>query len=105
MLELAFRSLSWVWAIHLFVEPSADDETPWLVDLLVALDRQLSQIERNLSYYFSPNTHLLGEALALYVAGRVLPVLGASGRRAATGRRVLLAEMQRQIAADGGHCE
>ena len=65
---------------------------PWIVDLLLALDRQLTHIEHNLSYYFSPNTHLLGEALALYVAGRALPELAASARRATTGRRILLAE-------------
>jgi len=105
MLELAFRSLSWLWALHFFVEASADAERPWTVDLLLALDRQLTHVERNLSHYFSPNTHLLGEALALYVAGRTLPELAASRRREETGRRVLVAEIDRQIAADGGHCE
>ena len=105
MLELAFRSLSWLWALPFFVEPDADDPQPWTVDLLLGLDRQLAHVERNLSYYFSPNTHLLGEALALYVAGRALPELAASARRAATGRRILAIEMDRQIAADGGHCE
>ena len=110
MLELAFRSISWLWAFSCSSRtagpkdpPMAD--SPWLVDLLVGLDRQLTHIERNLSHYFSPNTHLLGEALALYVAGRALPELAASARRAATGRRVLLTEIDRQIAADGGHCE
>jgi hypothetical protein len=105
MLELAFRSISWLWALNMFAGDADRDRAPWLVDLLLGLDRQLTQIERNLSYYFSPNTHLLGEALALYVAGQALPMLGASGRRAGIGRRVLLAEMDRQIAADGGHCE
>jgi hypothetical protein len=104
MLELAFRSLSWLWAINFFAAPAADD-APWLVDLLVAIDRQLAHVERNLSYYFSPNTHLLGEALALYVTGAALPELAASGRRAALGRKILLDEIPRQIAADGGHCE
>ena len=104
MLEVALRSMSWLWAIQLFVEPSADSET-WLVDLLVALDRQLTHVEHNLSHYFSPNTHLLGEALALYVIGRVLPEFAASQRRASIGRRILLREIGRQIAADGGHCE
>ena len=80
-------------------------ERPWLVDLLGALDRQLTHVEQNLSYYFSPNTHLLGEALALYVAGRALPELAASPRREKTGRDILLAEIDRQIGADGGHCE
>ena len=114
MLELAFRSISWIWAIHLFAEGPAEpvgdgarpqDGSPWLVDLLVGLDRQLAHIEHNLSHYFSPNTHLLGEALALYVAGRALPELAASPQRAAIGRRILLQQIDRQVAKDGGHCE
>jgi len=105
MLELAFRSLSWLWALHFFADAEAPDRSPWTVDLLLGLDRQLTHVERNLSYYFSPNTHLLGEALALYVCGRSLPELAASETRAATGRRILLEEIGRQIGADGGHCE
>jgi hypothetical protein len=105
MLELGFRSISWVWALQFFVDPGAADESPWLVDLLLGLDRQLTQIARNLSYYFSPNTHLLGEALALYVAGRSLPLLARSAAHQRLGRRILLDESRRQIAADGGHCE
>jgi hypothetical protein len=105
MLELSFRCLSWVWGLHFFAGGAPDDDAPWTVDLLVALDRQLTHVEHNLSHYFSPNTHLLGEALALYVCGRTLPQLKAHARREAVGRRVLLAEISRQIAADGGHCE
>jgi hypothetical protein len=105
MLELAFRCLSWVWAVHFFAEADDNDPTPWMVDLLTALERQLAQVERNLSYYFSPNTHLLGEALALYVAARSLPVFRSRARHEAMGRRILLQEAERQILADGGHCE
>jgi Heparinase II/III-like protein/Heparinase II/III N-terminus len=114
MLELAFRSLSWLWALHMFGGPARAGrevpdataaETPWLVDLLLGIDRQLAHVERNLSHYYSPNTHLIGEALALYAASRAVPELAASARRAAVGRRVLVAEIDRQIAADGGHCE
>jgi len=105
MLELALRSLSWIWAVHFFGDPAEDDSTAWIVDLLLGIDIQLAHVERNLSYYFSPNTHLLGEALALYVAGRALPQLAASQRRAALGREILVAEIDRQIGADGGHCE
>jgi uncharacterized heparinase superfamily protein len=105
MLELAIRSLSWIWALHFFANDAAEDDVPWIVDLLIALDRQLVQIERNLSYYFSPNTHLLGEALALYVAGVALPFLKRSKKRRDLGRAILRAEMTRQIAPDGGHRE
>src|SRR5262249_11820899 len=105
MLEIGLRSISWLWAVAFFADDNGRDESPWIVDLLLALDRQLTHVERNLSYYFSPNTHLLGEALALYVAGRSLPELGRSPRREALGRRILLDEIDRQIAPDGGHCE
>ena len=120
MLEVGFRSLSWTWALHCLLGLRAsgsglqgDDGTvgqpdapgPWLVDLLVGLHRQLTHVEQNLSYYFSPNTHLTGEALALYVVGTALPELAASARWAATGRRILLDEIDRQVDADGGHAE
>jgi hypothetical protein len=112
MLEIALRSLSWVWALHLFVEadepdpmPAPTESWPWTIDLLLGLHRQLSLVERNLSTYFSPNTHLLGEALGLYVAGRVLPELAHARRWAERGRSVLTGEIGRQILADGGHAE
>lgn len=108
MLELGFRSLSWLWALAFFA-PAAlafpDGNDDWIVKLLVGIDRQLTHIEHNLSRYFSPNTHLTGEALALYVAGLSLPELAASARRVKTGRDILDGEADRQIAADGGHAE
>ena len=110
MLELGFRSLSWTTALHFLLADAATgaspfDTRPWLIDLLVGLDRQLTHVEQNLSYYFSPNTHLTGEALALYVVGRTVPELAASPRWSATGRDVLLREIETQIGRDGGHAE
>ena len=74
MLELGFRTLSWIWSLHFFVAPGPDPadqstDSTWLVDLLLGLDTQLTHISRHLSTYFSPNTHLLGEGLALYTRG------------------------------------
>lgn len=106
MLELAFRSLSWIWALHFFAGAvTDDDEEPWIVDLLMALDRQLLHVQQNLSRYFSPNTHLTGEALALYIAGRALPELDTSAARQQVGRDVLLEEAHRQVRTDGMHAE
>ena len=104
MLEIGFRSLSWTWALHCLLG-IRDGTDVWLIDMLVALDRQLTHVERHLSYYFSPNTHLTGEALALYVVGTALPELAGAGRWADTGRRILLDEIDRQILSDGGHAE
>jgi uncharacterized heparinase superfamily protein len=115
MLELAFRSLSWLTAMHfLLADPNhtstslraaTEDETPWLVDMCVGLERQLTHVEQNLSYYYSPNTHLTGEALALYVAGVALPEFARSAQWVDVGRHVLLTEVHRQILSDGGHAE
>lgn len=105
MLELAFRAMSWTWAIEFFCHDAAADRTPWLVDLLVSLDRQLTHIEQNLSTYFSPNTHISGEGLALYAVSAALPELRRSHARAAHGREILTTEIARQIRADGGHAE
>jgi hypothetical protein len=132
MLELGFRSMSWMWGLHFLLrdpgpgmrdpqEPASDVDAgspmadpgsrapdpglPWLPDLLVGLDRQLRHVERNLSTYFSPNTHLTGEALALYVAGVGLPELRGSEQWKDTGRRVLLDEINKQVLPDGGHAE
>jgi hypothetical protein len=104
-LELAFRAMSWTWAAEFFAAGSEQDTTPWLVDLLVALDRQLTHVEHNLSRYFSPNTHLTGEALALYAVSIAFPELRRSPRRVETGRAVLLHEAEAQVRADGGHAE
>ena len=105
MLELAFRALSWTWAVEFFGGDRVEDSSPWLVDLLVALDLQLDHIARNLSTYFSPNTHLSGEALALYAVSVALPEFARSGERAALGREVLVRESRRQVLGDGGHAE
>ena len=104
MLELGFRCISWIWAVH-FCAAMESENPRWFVGLLLGIDRQLDQIARHLSVYFSPNTHLLGEALALYVGGRVLPELKSASRWERIGRDVLVAEATRQIHPDGGHVE
>jgi uncharacterized heparinase superfamily protein len=105
MLELAFRSISWIWALHFVLSFGELANRAWTLDLLLGLERQLTHIERHLSFYFSPNTHLLGEALALYIAGRVLPEFRSAGRWAETGRAILLRECHVQVNPDGGHAE
>lgn len=117
MLEIGMRAMSWTWALHFLlapigthahggIAPRARTATlPWLADMLIALDRQLTHLEQNLSYYFSPNTHLTGEALALYVVGVALPELAGSQRWTALGRDILINEIDRQILPDGGHAE
>ncbi|MDQ3258240.1 MAG: heparinase II/III family protein, partial [Acidobacteriota bacterium] len=62
-------------------------------------------LETYLSTYFSPNTHLTGEALGLYYLGTLLPEFRAAARWRATGRRILLAQLERHVRPDGVYFE
>ena len=60
-LEVGFRSLSWIWVGQLLADcPELSGQ--FKSDLLRGLGLNGRYIERYLSTYFSPNTHLLGEA-------------------------------------------
>jgi hypothetical protein len=62
-------------------------------------------IERYLSTYFSPNTHMLGEAAALLFLGTLCPELSRAEHWKSRGWKIVLQEAQRQIEADGFHFE
>lgn len=103
-LEVALRSLSWLWVRHLLGAWSGRPER-FDADLLRALAVSGRHIERHLSTYFSPNTHLLGEGVALFFIGVLCPELPAAGRWRERGWSVVLREAQRQVRADGMHFE
>lgn len=103
-LEVAFRSLSWLWVRALLVEcrslPASFEE-----DCLYALATNGRHIERYLSTYFSPNTHLLGEATALFFTAVLCPQIDAAGRWQHQGWSILLREAERQVHPDGVYFE
>jgi hypothetical protein len=103
-LEVSFRSMSWLWVRFLLAEyPPAPAN--FESDLLQALALSGNYIERNLSTYFSPNTHLLGEAVGLFFIGTLCPQIPAAGRWKNRGWHTVLQEAQRQIRSDGSHFE
>ena len=69
-LEIAIRTISWLWTIFLLLPSKAFDEASAqrIGDSLFA---QLEHVHRYTSVFTSPNTHLIGEAAALYIAGLV----------------------------------
>jgi hypothetical protein len=101
-LEVAFRALSWTWVYHLAGDRM---DEPLRRRFLTELYRHGCHIENNLSVYFSPNTHLLGEAVALHALGTLFPEFPRSTDWHATGSRIAREELQRQIHADGSHFE
>lgn len=103
-LEVAFRLISWCWALALFSGAAA--LTPRLrADVVECIARHASRIERYLSYYFSPNTHLTGEALGLLYASTLLPLHPAAARWRQVSVEILIREGERQILPDGVYME
>lgn len=103
-LEVAYRAIAWIWALTLF--RASPRLTP---PLLLAVIRQLElsgrHVERHLSTYFSPNTHLTGEALGLFYLGVAMPFLPGASRWRSLGRRILAGELEKQIRPDGTYFE
>lgn len=103
-LELAFRAIAWTWTLHLLAGRLAGP-----ADLggrvLASLDLHGRQIERFLSTWFSPNTHLTGEALGLLYLGSAWPALPCAAAWRQRGWRILLAELPKQVRPDGTYFE
>jgi hypothetical protein len=101
-LEVAFRAISWIWIYHL-----AGNEMPATLRsrFLEALMRHGRHLEVNLSFYFSPNTHLLGEAVALHALGALFPQFPRAPRWRALGAKVVNDQLERQVRSDGAHFE
>ncbi|HWZ46048.1 MAG TPA: alginate lyase family protein [Candidatus Saccharimonadales bacterium] len=103
-LEVAFRSLSWLWVRHLLNGcPVVPMRFP--VDLWRALMLNARHIERYLSTYFSPNTHLLGEGMGLFFIGTLYPGSPFAERIKDRGWRIVLEQAERQVRPDGMHFE
>lgn len=101
-LEVAFRALSWIWVDQLVGVQFPPEFRKVLHE---NLNLHGSHLENNLSFYFSPNTHLLGEAVALHAIGHIYPQFQRAPRWRDLGRRVVLGQMNRQVRADGSHLE
>ena len=95
-LEAALRLIAWCWAIRLVRRSPALDP---------ARLARLLRVQRYLSYHFSPNTHLTGEALGLVYAGVVLAGLQDAPRWRRLGESILTREIERQVLSDGVYFE
>jgi hypothetical protein len=101
-LEVAFRALSWVWVFHLIgARMSAEFRARFMAELY----RHGFHLEYNLSIYFSPNTHLLGEAVALHAIGRVFPQFPRAEEWRELTRRIIEKHMSSRVNEDGSYFE
>jgi hypothetical protein len=101
-LEVGFRALSWIWLWHF-----CGDSMPasLRVRFFTALYRHGRHLFENLSIYFSPNTHLLGEAVALHALGTLFPTFPGASRWRQRGAAIVEQQATFQVKPDGSHFE
>ena len=103
-LEIAFRSISWLWALQFF-DDSPSVNADLLLRMLKFLYLNASHLETYLSTYFSPNTHLTGEALGLFYIGLLFPEFKDAERWRELGLEILISQLPRHVKADGVYFE
>jgi hypothetical protein len=103
-LEIAFRSIAWLWSFYFFRDSQHfKPETFWRACKFLYLNAR--HLEKFLSVYSSPNTHLTGEALGLFYLGLLLPEFKRAEHWKNLGRKILFETLDRHILPDGVYVE
>ena len=103
-LEVAFRSMAWLWAFYFF-KASPSFSTATFTRAWKFLYLSARHLESYLSTYFSPNTHLTGEALGLFFLGTLLPEFKEAKRWQDLGRQILINQVPVHVRDDGVYFE
>ncbi len=103
-LEIGIRAISWMWTLFLILPSrSLTDDSARRIGC--SLFAQLEHVYRHTSLFSSPNTHLIGEAAALFIGGVVFGDLKRPAAWRARGAELLAAEAEKQILDDGVYGE
>jgi hypothetical protein len=103
-LEIAIRSVSWMWTLFLLLPSKVIDEIS-AGHICKSLFDQLNHVYRYPSLYSSPNTHLIGEAAALFMGGMVFAEYPHAAAWRSFGATMLIEQMQRQVNEEGVYGE
>lgn len=103
-LDVSFRAIAWLWAFFLCAD-SPEVTADFTARFLRSLIEHGRHIEKYLSYYFSPNTHLTGEALGLLYLGVALPELQRAEAWRRLGLDILFEQLPIHIRPDGVYFE
>ena len=101
-LEVAFRVISWIWVYSLAGSAMSPE---FRRQFLNGIYQHGCYLEHNLSLYFSPNTHLLGEAVALHALGVLFPEFPNARRWVERGGEIVREALEKQVREDGSHFE
>jgi len=103
-LECSFRIYALAWMMEYFRDIELLDDR-FAEMIWYNVYQMADHIEKHLSYYFSPNTHLTGEAFGLFVTGLLFPEFKKAKEFMTLGLKILTQELERQFTAEGIHAE
>jgi len=107
-LECAYRAIAWCVTIRILGADTHGNGRlgrALSADLSRSLQQHARHVARYLSRWFSPNTHLTGEALGLHFIGTVLEQNPEAATWRAIGTGILEQEATRQVHPDGVYFE
>jgi hypothetical protein len=102
-LEVSLRLISWTWVLALL--RSTTRLGSMATEVLASIHDHADHVMRYLSHYYSPNTHLTGEALGLFYAGTLYPQFDDAERWRRTGAETLITQATTQTSSDGVYFE
>ncbi len=104
--ELAIRALTWIFALHVFIDDSAFQEEDFQ-RLMRLLYLHAEHIYANINFarIAVHNNHLIGEALALYTIGAYFPWMKGASKWKKKGRGLLENDCLKQFYEDSGYCQ
>ncbi|MCH9695847.1 MAG: heparinase II/III family protein [Gammaproteobacteria bacterium] len=103
-LEVAFRGVSWLW-VDMLLRNQGGVPNDWIEQMRAAQLQNIRHISRYLSTYSGPNTHLLGEAVALFLICKCYPDLPGATRLADSSLKVIEEQALKQVRDDGFYFE
>ena len=103
-LETGVRSISWLWTVFLLLPSRSFDEAR-AQRIGNSLFEQLEHVYRNTSRFSSPNTLLIGEAAALFIAGLVFADRPRPAAWLQRGAELLVEQAAKQVLDDGVYGE
>jgi hypothetical protein len=103
-LEIGIRTISWLWTIFPLLPSRSLDEAS-AEQIGASLFAQLEHVHRYTSLFSSPNTHLIGEATALFIGGLVFSDRKRPAAWLERGAALLAGEAEKQILDDGVYGE
>ena len=103
-IEVAVRAMNWIWAYQLCRDQkylTPEEHLDWIK----AFYQHGSYLHRHISYYYSPNNHIIAEATGLFLLGCFFPEFDESEAWRIHGWKVLEDFFAQQYYDDGGSTE